>query len=419
MTTANTLKKIENFIAKGSKHLFKQFTKKSIKTGIDASGPQSKELSTKEIQKNIESHIERINKQCKFNDNSVRLVGELMNVKNLHAEDFKKLSEYYNSEEPTLEQCEVVKAIINKCKDSHPHLSEQIISQSIRHILTQEDYDILQVIKDSKQLGLEIKDNNNKNLVEELYLITAIGNNPLGQLLNKNVITDNHKTPLDLAVEAKNISSIKALISKGAKFDIKSELGYKIFDLAINSEDVRLIEYLVNHTLVGKNTGQQTLLEKVTQIHDKNINISKLVKVLIKNNDSKFDKALGQKLLNIAVYADDLELVETLYNSGINVEYKDQLGRTALNHAIKANCGEELLQFLIEHVTDINCRDKSGSTPLHWAANNHHTIATKLLLEAEACAYISDYLGQTPLSLAEYYGHDDIADILGAVVHGA
>lgn len=86
---------------------------------------------------------------------------------------------------------------------------------------------------------------------------------------NPNVITDNHKTPLDLAVESKNISSVKALISKGAKFDIKSELGYKIFDLAIDSEDVRLIEYLVNHTLVGKNTKQQTLLEKVTQIYDK------------------------------------------------------------------------------------------------------------------------------------------------------
>lgn len=224
------------------------------------------------------------------------------------------------------------------------------------------------------------------------------------------------KTPLELAVESKNISSIKALISKGAKFDIKSELGYKIFDLAINSEDVRLIEYLVNHTLVGKNTEQQTLLEKVTQIYDKNINISKLAKVLIKNG-AEFDKALGQKLLQKAVYADDLELVETLYDKGINVKYQDQLGRTALNHAIKANCGEELLQFLIEH-GDCNSRDKSGSTPLHWAANNHHTIATKLLLEAAACSYIPDYLGQTPLSLAEYYGHDDIADILGAVVHG-
>ncbi|WP_232202735.1 hypothetical protein [Rickettsia montanensis] len=88
--------------------------------------------------------------------------------------------------------------------------------------------------------------------------------------------------------------------------DIKSELGDKIFELAIDSEDLRLIEYLVNHTLVGKNTGQQTLLEKVTQIYDKHINTSKLVKMLIKGY-AEFDKALGQKLLQKAIYADDLE----------------------------------------------------------------------------------------------------------------
>lgn len=38
---------------------------------------------------------------------------------------------------------------------------------------------------------------------------------------------NNNKTPLELDVESKNISSIKTLISKGAKFDIKSDLGYK------------------------------------------------------------------------------------------------------------------------------------------------------------------------------------------------
>ncbi|WP_407690056.1 ankyrin repeat domain-containing protein [Rickettsia tamurae] len=106
----------------------------------------------------------------------------------------------------------------------------------------------------------------------------AMGNGKIAQFFHDKNHHNNNKTPLELAVESKNISSVKALISKGAKFDIKSELGYKIFELAIDSEDLRLIEYLVNHTLVGKNTGQQTLLEKVTQIYDKNINTSKTSK---------------------------------------------------------------------------------------------------------------------------------------------
>ncbi|KJV81784.1 ankyrin repeat family protein [Rickettsia hoogstraalii str. RCCE3] len=235
-----------------------------------------------------------------------------------------------------------------------------------------------------------------------LHWAAASGNTQIVQFFldkdhNPNVITDNHKTPLELAVESKNISSVKALISKGAKFDIKSELGYKIFELAIDSEDMKLIKYLVNHTLVGKNTGQQTLLEKVAQIYDKNINISKLVKVLIKDN-AGFDKALGQKLLQKAIYADDLELVETLYSRGADAQYKDQLGRSGLHHAIKANCGEELIQFLIEHTTDINYRDKSGLNPLGLAKSNNCTVATKLLLEAGAY---------------EGYMYDDVIKVLG------
>ncbi|WP_337998665.1 ankyrin repeat domain-containing protein [Rickettsia massiliae] len=206
----------------------------------------------------------------------------------------------------------------------------------------------------------------------------------------------NNKTLLAF-VESKNISSVKALISKGAKFDIKSELGYKIFELAIDSEDLRLIEYLVNHTLVGKNTGQQTLLEKVTQIYDKHINISKLVKMLIKDY-AAFDKALGQKLLQKAIYAGDLELVETLYSKGVDAQYKDQLGRIALHHAIKANCSEELIQFLIEHTADINYRDKSGLTPLAMAKSNHCVPATELLLKA---------------NVSEYYMYDDVIKVLG------
>lgn len=211
----------------------------------------------------------------------------------------------------------------------------------------------------------------------------------------------NNKTPLELAVESKNISSVKALISKGAKFDIKSELGYKIFELAIDFEDMKLIEYLVNHTLVGKNTGQQTLLEKVAQIYDKNINLSKLVKVLIKDN-AGFDKALGQKLLQKAIYADDLELVETLYNKGVDAQYKDPLGRSVLHHAIKANCGEELIQFLIEHTTDINYHDKSGLNPLGLAKSNNCTVATKLLLEAGA---YDDYMYDDVIKVLGEYGY--------------
>ncbi|WP_324607276.1 ankyrin repeat domain-containing protein [Rickettsia tamurae] len=69
-----------------------------------------------------------------------------------------------------------------------------------------------------------------------------------------------------------------------------------------------------------------------------------------------------------------------------------------MHHAIKANCGEELIQFLIEHTTDINYRDESGLNPLGLAKSNNCTVATKLLLEAGAY---------------EGYMYDDVIKVLG------
>ncbi|WP_227779978.1 ankyrin repeat domain-containing protein [Rickettsia sp. Tenjiku01] len=70
----------------------------------------------------------------------------------------------------------------------------------------------------------------------------------------------------------------------------------------------------------------------------------------------------------------------------------------ALHHAIKANCGEELIQFLIEHTAYINYRDKSGLTPLAMVKSNHCVPATELLLKANA---------------SEYYMYDDVIKVLG------
>ncbi|WP_331270848.1 ankyrin repeat domain-containing protein [Rickettsia parkeri] len=65
----------------------------------------------------------------------------------------------------------------------------------------------------------------------------------------------------------------------------------------------------------------------------------------------------------------------------------------ALHHAIKANCGEELIQFLIEHTAYINYRDKSGLTPLAMVKSNHCVPATELLLKANASEhYMYDVL---------------------------
>ncbi|MGX6960336.1 MAG: ankyrin repeat domain-containing protein [Rickettsia endosymbiont of Pentastiridius leporinus] len=177
---------------------------------------------------------------------------------------------------------------------------------------------------------------------------------------------------------------------------------------------MKLAEYLTNKFLGNKPDNNQTLLEKIIQIHDKKIDIAKLAKTIIeKESYSEIDNILGQRLFGKAFQANDFDLVQTLHSKGVKLDYKDMLGRTALHFAIKSGAGEEIIQFLVDNITDINTRDKSGSTYLHWAANNHHTLAAKLLVDKGAYSFMPDYLGKTPLKLAECYGDRDMMEILG------
>lgn len=100
-----------------------------------------------------------------------------------------------------------------------------------------------------------------------------------------------------------------------------------------------MIEYLTNKFL--NLNSKQTLLEKIVQIQDKKINITKLAKTLIEKSDcTKIDNTIGQKLLIKATYANDLDLVKALHDKGVKLGTKDLLGRTSLHMQSKRERGK-------------------------------------------------------------------------------
>lgn len=123
----------------------------------------------KETQEKIESIIEKCNlaQVWVYNEENLRIIGpELKKLKPMYRE---KLQQYYTSDIlPNHITKMHVRDVIDKIKKLQPDLSKQIISQSIRYILTQEN-DILQdALKDCKALKLEIKDKNGKDWFMEL-----------------------------------------------------------------------------------------------------------------------------------------------------------------------------------------------------------------------------------------------------------
>ncbi|KAI1080953.1 ankyrin repeat-containing domain protein [Whalleya microplaca] len=66
---------------------------------------------------------------------------------------------------------------------------------------------------------------------------------------------------------------------------------------------------------------------------------------------------------------------------------------------------KDIVQSLLIHEADINCREHSGQTALHCAAGNGHEDIVQLLLNKSCRTDVKDDQGRTPLHYASAHGH--------------
>lgn len=103
-----------------------------------------------------------------------------------------------------------------------------------------------------------------------------------------------------------------------------------------------------------------------------------------------------------------VEQVKRLLDKGINVNSKDEDGRTALSLAAE-NGQEAMVKILLENGAEL---DSNGQAVLWWAARYGHDKVVKLLLDKGAKTDSTDDCGQTPLSAAAQKGHEMVVKLL-------
>ena len=118
----------------------------------------------------------------------------------------------------------------------------------------------------------------------------------------------------------------------------------------------------------------------------------------------------GRQLIQ-AVTENDLSTVRELLRQGVEVDFHDLRGRTALLHAVDGN-RVEIARLLIDAGADVNAQDKIEDSPLLLAGASGRLEILKLILKANPDFNIFNRYGGTPLIPACERGHVEVVKLL-------
>ena len=122
-----------------------------------------------------------------------------------------------------------------------------------------------------------------------------------------------------------------------------------------------------------------------------------------------YSNSEGKTALMLACQAGHEEVVKTLVLVGANVNFQDNIGQTAL----MVSKTKEIFSLLLQSNADINILTHRGSTPLIAAcALGHLSVVEMLLVEYNNDPNFRNEIGRTALLYASWGGHYQVVEIL-------
>ncbi|CAB0029428.1 unnamed protein product, partial [Trichogramma brassicae] len=190
------------------------------------------------------------------------------------------------------------------------------------------------------------------------------------------------RTPLHLALEFNNKEAIKLLLKRGASPNIANEDGLTPLHLICNDcHDAHELAEIFFDTEVNQ-----------------------LVEV-----DAR-DK-LGQTPLQVAVSRGHKNLARLLLTKGADPNIADDYGLTPWHSICSGEVDDDLVELFIngeiKQAMQLDARDKSGRSPLHYALLDNNKKAVEWLLRRGVDLNLADSRGLTPLHLISLEQVDD------------
>ena len=217
---------------------------------------------------------------------------------------------------------------------------------------------------------------------------------------------------------------LECQIKAGIKSELCDNRGQTALHVAVSRNHRECVRILLDDDMVhGKEFHRAWTLMRIAAIQG----LPEFARLAIESEADFFSQpdliALsyrGWTVLHEAVFAQHVEIVEILCESGFEVDSVDHEGNSALHLAAREGY-DDILRTLVTKGADINKRNNCGETPLHHAAGENDGYAwplgssklcTQSLLEFGAEVNCMDNDGRTPLYGALMWGKDTAQLIL-------
>lgn len=183
------------------------------------------------------------------------------------------------------------------------------------------------------------------------------------------------------------------------------------FKLSENSEEFDPYEYM----MVSPNEKSELIIKHFMSVNQGDEPNYTYIKNLIEMgaNLEYLDRKFGESILHYACLYNDINLVEILLDSGIDINIKDKQGNTPLFSVAQNSKGLVVAKLLLQREANIHAKnDITGCTALHIAAEYANLEIAELLLDSGANPNAKDDNGNTPLHYVMERASEEMAKLL-------